>query len=39
MNRRGDPMKTNFDNFQIQKRILQTVRGQKVDEKNMGRMA
>ena len=29
----GDHMKTNFDIFQIQKRISQTVRSQKVDEK------
>ena len=29
----GDRMKTNFDIFQIQKRISQTVRSQKVDEK------
>ena len=28
-----DPMKTNFDNFQMQKWISQTVRAQKVDEK------
>ena len=29
----GDPMKMNFDIFQIQKWILQTVRAQKRDEK------
>ena len=29
-----DPMKMNFGNFQIQKWISQTVRAQKVDEKN-----
>ena len=34
MDQRGDPMKTNFDIFQIQKWISQTVRAQKVDEKN-----
>ena len=33
MNHRGDPMKMNFDNFQIQKSISQKVRAQKVDEK------
>ena len=33
MNQRGDPMKMNFDNFQIQKSISQKVRAQKVDEK------
>ena len=27
-------MKMNFDNFQIQKRMLQTVRAEKADEKN-----
>ena len=31
MNQRGDPMKMNFDNFQIQKSIPQKVRAQKVD--------
>ena len=31
----GDTMKKNFDIFQIQKWILQTVRAQKVDEKNV----
>ena len=34
MDQRGDPMKMNLDNFQIQKWISQTVRAQKVDEKN-----
>ena len=34
MDQRRDPMKTNFDIFQIQKWISQTVRAQKVDEKN-----
>ena len=34
MDQRGDPMKTNFDIFQIQKWISQTVRAQKVDEEN-----
>ena len=34
MDLRGDHMKTNFQYFQIQKWILQTVRLQKVDEKN-----
>ena len=33
MNQRGDPMKMNFDNFQIQKSVSQKVRAQKVDEK------
>ena len=33
MNQRGNPMKMNFDNFQIQKSISQKVRAQKVDEK------
>ena len=33
-NQRGQPMKTNFDIFQIQKWISQKVRAQKVDEKN-----
>ena len=28
-----DPMKKNFGNFQTQKRTLQTVRAQKVEEK------
>ena len=32
--RKEDPMKMNFGNFQIQKWISQTVRAQKVDEKN-----
>ena len=31
--RKEDPMKMNFGNFQIQKRVSQTVRAQKVDEK------
>ena len=31
--RKLDPMKMNFGNFQIQKRVSQTVRAQKVDEK------
>ena len=34
MDQRGVPMKMNFENFQIQKWISQTVRAQKVDEKN-----
>ena len=34
MEQRGDPMENNFDIFQIQKWISQTVRTQKVDEKN-----
>ena len=34
MDQRGDPMKINFDIFQIQKLISQTIRGQKVDEIN-----
>ena len=34
MDQRGNPMKTNFNIFQIQKWISQTVRAQKVDEKN-----
>ena len=34
MNQKEDPMKTNFDIFQIQKWISQTVRAQKVDEAN-----
>ena len=29
----GDSMKKNFDNFQLQKWMSQTVRAQKVDEK------
>ena len=33
MDQRGDPMKTNFNIFQIQKWMSQTVRAQKVDEK------
>ena len=28
-----DPIKTNFDNFQMQKWILQTIKAQKVEEK------
>ena len=34
MDQRGDSMKMNFDNFQIQKRISQAVTAHKVDEKN-----
>ena len=34
MDQRGDHMKMNFDYFQIQKWMLQTVRAGKVDEKN-----
>ena len=34
MNLRGDPMKMNFNNFQIPKRISKTFRARKVDEKN-----
>ena len=34
MDQRGDHMKMNFDYFQIQKWMLQTVRAEKVDEKN-----
>ena len=34
MDQRGNPMKTNFDISQIRKWISQTVRAQKVDEKN-----
>ena len=34
MDQRGDHMKMNFEYFQIQKWILQTVRSEKVDEKN-----
>ena len=34
MDQRGDPMKINFDIFQIQKLISQTIGGQKVDEIN-----
>ena len=34
MNQKEDPMKTNFDIFQIQKWISQTVRAQKVDGAN-----
>ena len=34
MDWKGDLMKMNFDNFQIQKWISQTVRAQQVDEKN-----
>ena len=33
MNQMGDPMKMNFDIFQMQKWISQTVRAQKVDKK------
>ena len=34
MDQMGDTMKEKFDDFQIHKRISQTVRVQKVDEKN-----
>ena len=34
MDQRGDHIKMNFDNFQIQKWMLQTVWAEKVDEKN-----
>ena len=34
MDQRGDHMKTNLKYFQMQKWILQTVRSEKVDEKN-----
>ena len=34
MDQRGDHMKMNFDYLQIQKGMLQTVRVEKVDEKN-----
>ena len=34
MDQTGDHMKMNFDYFQIQKWMLQTVRVEKVDEKN-----
>ena len=34
MDQRGDPMKTDFDIFQIQKLISQTTRAQKVEEIN-----
>ena len=34
MDQRGDHMKMNLEYFQIQKWILQTVRAEKVDEKN-----
>ena len=33
MDQRVDHMKMNFENFEIQKWILQTVRSEKVDEK------
>ena len=33
MDQKADPMKINFDNFQIQKWISQTVRAHKVDQK------
>ena len=36
IDQRGDPMKTNFDIFQIQKWISQTVRAPKVDRKKSG---
>ena len=35
MDQRGDSMKMNFEYFQIQKRMLQTIRVEKVDEKNV----
>ena len=35
MDQRGGHMKMNFDQFQIQKLMLQTVRAEKVDEKNL----
>ena len=35
MDQRGDHMKMSFDCFQIQKWMLQTVRAEKVDEKNV----
>ena len=35
MDQRGNHMKMNFDYFQIQKWMLQTVRAEKVDEKNV----
>ena len=34
MNQKGDHMKMNFDYFQIQRWMLQTVPGRKADEKN-----
>ena len=34
MDKKGHPIKMNFDNFQIQKWISQIVRAQKVDEKS-----
>ena len=34
MDQRGDHIKINFDYFQIKKWMLQTVRAEKVDEKN-----
>ena len=34
MDQRGNQMKMNFDNYQIQNWILQKVSAQKVDEKN-----
>ena len=33
INQKGDQMKMNFDYFQIQKWMLQTVRAEEVDEK------
>ena len=36
MDQRGDPMRNDFDNFQIQKWALQTVRAQKVNKKKWG---
>ena len=35
MDQRGEHMKMNFDYFQIQKRMLQTVRAEKADEENV----
>ena len=35
MDQREGHMKMNFDQFQIQKLMLQTVRAEKVDEKNL----
>ena len=34
MHQKGNNMKMNFEYFQIQKLMLQTVRAEKVDEKN-----
>ena len=38
MDQRGDPMKINFEYFQIQKGMLQTVRTRKGDEKKWGHL-